>query len=475
MRFSRLAAIAGASVLVLGLVACSSTGGKPEETGGGMGAGQANTPRVTIAMITHEVPGDSFWDLIRKGAAGRRGQGQHRAAVLQRPGGAEPGATSCRTPSTAASRASPSRWPSPTPMAPAVKAALAKGIPVVAFNSGFDDWKAMGVQEYFGQDEKLAGEAAGERLQQGRRQEGPLRDPGAGPGRARSPLRRRQGRASRGSPRSSTSTARTCRRWSRRSPPSCSRTQSIDHVVTLGAPIALTAVQSVEQRGQLRQGRHLRHQRRAGRRDQGRRRAVGRRPAAVPAGLSGDRLAVALHQQQERDRRRSAHADRPVVHRQVQHRRRRRVGQGRNPLSPARRRVKHDYTSRSRPRQSQGRPRRTGQRTKQAAAPADPPRDGRADRRGRDLHLLHDHRPAVPQPRGAGHRAVRQLDDRDHGVRGRAADDRRRVRPVGRRRGHHEFTRRVDAGLQPASEPVGRCGLGADPSRWRSASSTATW
>ena len=32
-----------------------------------MGAGQANTPRVTVAMITHEVPGDSFWDLIRKG------------------------------------------------------------------------------------------------------------------------------------------------------------------------------------------------------------------------------------------------------------------------------------------------------------------------------------------------------------------------------------------------------------------------
>ena len=45
----------------------------------------------------------------------------------------------------------------PDAMAPAVKAAVAAGIPVVAFNSGFDNWKAMGVQEYFGQDEKLAG------------------------------------------------------------------------------------------------------------------------------------------------------------------------------------------------------------------------------------------------------------------------------------------------------------------------------
>jgi simple sugar transport system substrate-binding protein len=52
----------------------------------------------------------------------------------------------------------------PDAMAPAVKAALDGGIPVVAFNSGFDNFKAMGVQEYFGQDEKLAGVAAGERL-----------------------------------------------------------------------------------------------------------------------------------------------------------------------------------------------------------------------------------------------------------------------------------------------------------------------
>ena len=68
MRFNRLAAMAGASVLVVAIASCSSTGGKPREQGGGMGAGQANTPRITVAMITHEVPGDSFWDLIRKGA-----------------------------------------------------------------------------------------------------------------------------------------------------------------------------------------------------------------------------------------------------------------------------------------------------------------------------------------------------------------------------------------------------------------------
>src|SRR4029078_546511 len=52
----------------------------------------------------------------------------------------------------------------PDAMAPAVKAALDAGIPVVAFNSGFDNFKGVGIQEYFGQDEKLAGVAAGARL-----------------------------------------------------------------------------------------------------------------------------------------------------------------------------------------------------------------------------------------------------------------------------------------------------------------------
>ncbi len=68
MKFSRLAATAAAGVLVVGIASCSGTGGKPEESNGGGGGGTVDTPRMTIAMVTHEVPGDSFWDLIRKGA-----------------------------------------------------------------------------------------------------------------------------------------------------------------------------------------------------------------------------------------------------------------------------------------------------------------------------------------------------------------------------------------------------------------------
>ena len=156
MRFSRLAAIAGASVLVLGVASCSSTGGKPEESGGGMGAGQANTPRVTVAMITHEVPGDSFWDLIRKGAQAAADKDNIELRYSNDPE-APNQANLVQTAIDSGVKGIAVTLAKPDAMAPAVKAAIDKDIPVVAFNSGFDNWKTMGVQEYFGQDEKLAG------------------------------------------------------------------------------------------------------------------------------------------------------------------------------------------------------------------------------------------------------------------------------------------------------------------------------
>jgi simple sugar transport system substrate-binding protein len=163
MKFSRLAAIAGASVLVLGIASCSSTGGKPSDTGGGMGAGQANTPRATVAMITHEVPGDSFWDLIRKGAQAAADKDNIELRYSNDPE-APNQANLVQTAIDSGVKGIALTLAKPDAVAPAVKAALDKKIPVVAFNSGFDNWKTMGVQEYFGQDEKLAGVAAGDRL-----------------------------------------------------------------------------------------------------------------------------------------------------------------------------------------------------------------------------------------------------------------------------------------------------------------------
>jgi simple sugar transport system substrate-binding protein len=63
----RMSLLATGAAAVLALAACSSSGGRQSEEESGP-AGTANTPRMTVAFITHSGPGDTFWDLVRKGA-----------------------------------------------------------------------------------------------------------------------------------------------------------------------------------------------------------------------------------------------------------------------------------------------------------------------------------------------------------------------------------------------------------------------
>jgi simple sugar transport system substrate-binding protein len=164
VRGSRVPLAIGALLSAVVLAACSSTGGKPADTGGSGGSGGGvDTPRVTIAMVTHEAPGDTFWDLIRKGAEAAAQKDNIDLKYSANKEGPEQGnllqnAVDSKVAGIATTLATPNS------LKPAVANAVAAGIPVVAFNSGIDQWKDMGALEYFGQDEKLAGETAGKRL-----------------------------------------------------------------------------------------------------------------------------------------------------------------------------------------------------------------------------------------------------------------------------------------------------------------------
>jgi simple sugar transport system substrate-binding protein len=246
MRFSRLAAITGASVLVVGIAACSSTGGKPQESGGGMGGGTADTPRATIAMITHEVPGDSFWDLIRKGAETAAKKDNLELRYSNDPE-APNQANLVQTAVDSGVKGIALTLAKPDAMQAAVKAAEAKGIPVVAFNAGLKDWQAMGIKEYFGQDEYIAGQAAGDRL---------TKD---GVKKAICVIQEQGhvGLESRCAGVKNTFAATENLNVNGKDMPSVESTitaklqqdPSIDSVLTLGAPFALTAVQSVKNAG----------------------------------------------------------------------------------------------------------------------------------------------------------------------------------------------------------------------------------
>lgn len=123
----------------------------------------ADSPHYTFAMITHGQPGDAFWDIIRKGAEAAAAKDNAKLIYLANPtasGEAQlvTNAIQQHVDGIAVTLAFPEA------MAAAVKQAESAGIPIVGFNAGGNDWKRAGLLGYVGQDETLAGEAVGDRL-----------------------------------------------------------------------------------------------------------------------------------------------------------------------------------------------------------------------------------------------------------------------------------------------------------------------
>ncbi|HEX6351354.1 sugar ABC transporter substrate-binding protein [Actinophytocola sp.] len=149
---------------LLAVAGCSSSGGKQAQEGNAVvAAGKADTPRLKIAMIHHAPPGDTFWDIIRKGAEAAAAKDNVElifAGNVQAPEQANliQNAIDQKVDGLAVT------MPNPDALGPVVKKAEAAGIPVVGFNAGVDQWKQLGLLSYFGQDEKVAGQAFGNKL-----------------------------------------------------------------------------------------------------------------------------------------------------------------------------------------------------------------------------------------------------------------------------------------------------------------------
>jgi simple sugar transport system substrate-binding protein len=152
------------AVVVLVLAACSSTGGKKAtEQPSSAAAGHANTPRYTIAMITHASPGDTFWDIIRAGATAAAAKDNITLRYSNDPDPTKQAAL-IQDAINAHVNGIAVTDPNPAALCPTIQKARAAGIPVVMFNAGVSNWQQCGGMEYFGQDEAIAGVAAGKRL-----------------------------------------------------------------------------------------------------------------------------------------------------------------------------------------------------------------------------------------------------------------------------------------------------------------------
>jgi simple sugar transport system substrate-binding protein len=156
-----------AAALIAGLAlitaACSSTGGKQEEQqAAGANAGKANTPEMTVAMVTHAGPGQTFWDIERKGGEAAAAKDNIKLQYSSDPDSNKQ-ATLIQNAIDAKVDAIAVTLPDPPAIGPTVKKAVDAGIPVVAFNAGIGEYQNYDVMSYFGSDEGLAGEAAGKR------------------------------------------------------------------------------------------------------------------------------------------------------------------------------------------------------------------------------------------------------------------------------------------------------------------------
>ena len=244
VRMRRAVSIALVACMAVATGACSSQGGAQEEqkttTGGGANTGAG--PKLKFAMVTHAPAGDTFFDIIRKGAdaaaAGNNveytyssdGDPTRQAVLIENAVNAKPDGLLVSV-------------PAPEALKPAIQKAVSAGIPVVGFNAGREAYQEWGATMYFGQDENIAGNAAGVRL----------KDEGAGKvlcviqAQGQSQLEARCNGVKAGfggeveninvNGTDLTSVRSTLESKMRQDP-------GITHVMTLGAPFALTALQA---------------------------------------------------------------------------------------------------------------------------------------------------------------------------------------------------------------------------------------
>jgi simple sugar transport system substrate-binding protein len=158
-------------VLALGLLAVAGCGGGDDKKSSGDKGSSGGTQAVnltqgsglTIAMVTHSDEG-SFWSVVKKGA--QQAAKDEGVKLIWSPSNNDPqkeaqlidAAVSQKVDGLAVS----------VPNADAIKGSLAKakdaGIPIVTLNSGADQFKELGAITHVGQDESIAGQAAGDRF-----------------------------------------------------------------------------------------------------------------------------------------------------------------------------------------------------------------------------------------------------------------------------------------------------------------------
>ncbi len=156
-------------VLALGALVAAGCGNSNKDANGNTTTDDSKSvnltqgSNLTIAMVTHSDEG-SFWSVVKKGA--EQAAKDEGVKLIWSPSNNDP-QKEAQLISAAVSQKVDGLAVS-VPNADAIKGALAQaksaGIPIITLNSGANDSKALGAITHVGQDEAIAGKAAGERF-----------------------------------------------------------------------------------------------------------------------------------------------------------------------------------------------------------------------------------------------------------------------------------------------------------------------
>lgn len=158
-------------VVLLVLGACTSGDGEEAATEAGavggeadQAAGDGGSADLTFGVAVHDNPGESgFWNVVQTGA---EAAGEELGVEVSVQGDADAAIQADQVRNFVASGVDGIvvSLANPDAMAAPIQEAVAAGIPVITINSGVDQWQELGAITHVGQTETVAGEGAGERL-----------------------------------------------------------------------------------------------------------------------------------------------------------------------------------------------------------------------------------------------------------------------------------------------------------------------
>ncbi|MCT2585948.1 sugar ABC transporter substrate-binding protein [Actinophytocola gossypii] len=165
-------ALLAAALAALALVLAACTGPSAESAtppaGGGGGGGDTEfDPEAPLdfAVITHGTEGDAFWSVVKNGA---EAAGRDLGVDVTYVSNGDPGAQAKLIDNAVAQGKTGLvvSMANPDALKASIEAAVDAGIPVITINSGTDRSEEFGAIAHVGQEEFIAGQAAGERFAQ---------------------------------------------------------------------------------------------------------------------------------------------------------------------------------------------------------------------------------------------------------------------------------------------------------------------